>query len=186
MAKALAALGDTADAIDYYGRAIERFPDPAFAAALGDLYHLQGREKEAAAQFQLVTAIARLNKANGQLYNRQLALFDADHDRELVEGYTNAASEYAVRRDIFGADALAWTALKAGKLRQAQAAIKQALRLGTQDAMLYYHAGMIAGAAGLNTASHAYLARAIDLSPRFDPVQAPLAKRALVELTRDE
>jgi tetratricopeptide (TPR) repeat protein len=186
MAKALAALGDTAGAIDYYRRAIERFPDPAFAAALGDLYHLQGREKEAAAQFQLVTAIARLNKANGQLYNRQLALFDADHDREPVEGYTNAASEYAVRRDIFGADALAWTALKASKLRQAQAAIKQALQLGTQDAMLYYHAGMIAGAAGHNAASRAYLARAIDLSPRFDPVQAPLAKRALVELTRDE
>jgi tetratricopeptide (TPR) repeat protein len=186
MAKALAALGDTAGAVDYYGRAIERFPDPAFAAALGDLYHLEGREKEAATQYQIVTAIARLNKANGQLYNRQLALFDADHDREPDDGYANAAREYALRRDIYGADALAWSALKANQLPQAQAAIKQALRLGTQDPMLYYHAGMIAGAAGHNAASRAYLARAIDLSPRFDPVQAPLAKRALVELTRDE
>ena len=91
-----------------------------------------------------------------------------------------------MRRDIFGADALAWTALKASKLRQAQAAIKQALRLGTQDAMLYYHAGMRAGAAGHNAASRAYLARAIELSPRFYPLQAPLAKRALEGLTRNE
>lgn len=186
MAKVLAALGDTAGAVVFYGHAIERFPDPAFAAALGDLYHLQGRENEAAAQFQLVFAIARLSKANGQLYSRQLALFDADHDREPLEGYSNAASEYAVRRDIFGADALAWTALKAGKLAQAQTAIKQALRLGTRDAMLFYHAGMIARAAGHNAAGRAYLARAIALSPRFDPVQAPLAKRTLVELTPDE
>jgi tetratricopeptide (TPR) repeat protein len=186
MAKALAALGDAAGAIDYYGRAIERFPDPAFAATLGDLYHMQGREKEAAAQFQLVAAIARLNRVNGQLYSRQLALFDADHDREPAEGYANAAREYAVRRDIYGADALAWTALKAGNLARAQTAIKQALRLGTEDPMLYYHAGMIAGAAGHNGASRAYLARAIDLSPRFDPLQAPLAKRTLAELTRNE
>ena len=186
MAKALAALGDTAGAIDYYGRAIERFPDPAFAAALGDLYHLQRREKDAAAQYQIVTAIARLNQANGQLYNRQLALFDADHDREPAEGYSNATREYAVRRDIYGADALAWTALKAGKLAQARMAIKQALRMGTQDAILYYHAGMIAAAVGDHGASRAYLDRAIDLSPHFDPLQAPLAKRALGELSRHD
>jgi pentatricopeptide repeat protein len=186
MAKALAALGDSAGAIEYYKRAIERFPDPAFAAALGDLYRLQGRERDAAAQYQIVTAIARLNAANGQLYNRQLALFDADHDREAAEGFANAAQEYVMRRDIYGADALAWTALKARKLAQAQTAIKQALRLGTEDPILYYHAGVIAGAVGDYGASRAYLARALDLSPHFDPLQAPLAKRALVELTRDE
>jgi tetratricopeptide (TPR) repeat protein len=186
MAKALAARGDTAGAVEYYRRAIERFPDPAFAAALGDLYQLQGRANEAAAQYQFVRAIARLNQANGQRYNRQLALFDADHDREALEGYANAAREYAVRRDIYGADALAWAALKAGKLAEAQTAIKQALRLGTHDATLYYHAGMVARAAGDMDASRAYLAHAVDLNPRFDPLQAPRARRALVELSGDE
>jgi len=52
--------------------------------------------------------------------------------------------------------------------------------------MLYYHAGMIAVAAGHNAAGRAYLARAIDLGPRFDPLQAPLAKRALEKLNRNE
>ncbi len=186
MAKVLAARGETAEAIDYYRRAIERFPDPAFAAALGDLYHLQGRENEAASQYQIVRAIARLNQVNGQLYNRQLALFDADHDSETQEGYLNAAREYAVRKDLYGADALAWTALKAGKVAQAQEASKQALRLGTQDAILYYHAGMLARAAGDTAKSHAYLSHALELNPRFDPLQAPLARRALGESTRGE
>ena len=186
MAKALAAQGDTAGAMESYRRAFERFPDPAFAAALGDLYHLQGREQDAQAQYRIVTAIARLNKANGQLHNRQLALFNADHDRAAAEGYVAAAAEYAVRRDIYGADALAWAALKAGKLAQAQTAIKQAMQQGTRDAALYYHAGMIARAAGDKNGSRAYLARAIGLNPRFDPLQAPLAKRALAELSRGE
>lgn len=186
MGKALAARGDTAGAVDYYRRAIERFPDPAFAAALGDLYYVQGRAKEADAQYRIVTSIARLNKANGQPYNRQLALFNADHDRDLAEGYANAAAEYAVRKDIYGADALAWTALKAGKLAEAKAASEQALKEGTRDAQLYYHAGMIARAAGEKSASRALLARAIKLNPHFDPLQAPLAKRALAEKARDE
>ena len=37
----------------------------------------------------------------------------------------------------------AWTALRAGKIDEARAASKEALRLGTADARLLYHAGMI-------------------------------------------
>ena len=77
---------------------------------------------------------ATLNDFNGTLYNRQLALFYADHDLKPNEAYANAAKEYTVRRDIYGADALAWAALKAGKLDEAQAAIKDAMRLNTDDA----------------------------------------------------
>jgi len=84
-----------------------------------------------------------------------------------------------VRRDIYGADAVAWTALKAGKLAEAQAAIKEALRLGTQDAKLFYHAGMIARAAGNRASARAYLQQALRLNPQFDPLQALIAKKAL-------
>ena len=41
-------------------------------------------------------------------------------------------------------DCLAWTALKAGRFTEAQVAIEEALRLGTRDAKLFYHAGQIA------------------------------------------
>ena len=178
--KVKAAGGDRSGAIDYYKRAIERFPDLAWLAALGDLYRLTERHAEAAAQYKIVTDIGRLNKTNGQLYSRQLALFYADHDREPAEASANAVREYAAgRRDIYGADALAWTALKSDKLTQARTAIKEALRLGTLDAMLFYHAGMIARAAGDNAEARRYLTHALALNPQFDPLQASLARRAL-------
>ena len=174
-----AARGDLQGAIEQYERAIRRLPDPAFVAALGDLYKLAGRDKDAAAQYALVEQIGHLSAVNGALYNRQLALFYADHDMKAEEAYANATREYEVRRDIYGADALAWTALKAGRVNEAQAAIKDALRLGTQDARLFYHAGMIARAAGDGASSRKYLQRALTLNPQFDLLQAEIARKAL-------
>ncbi len=78
--------------------------------------------------------------------------------------------------DIYGADALGWTALKAGKLNEAQAAIKDALRLNTEDARLFYHAGMISNAAGDKSAARDFLLRAVALNPHFDLLQALVIK----------
>ncbi len=181
LGRALAARGDTPGAIEQYERAVRRLPDPTFVAALGDLYKLVGREKEAATQYELVERIGHLSAINGALYNRQLALFYADHDLKAEEAYASAAREYEVRRDIYGADALAWTALKAGKVTEAQAGIKEAMRLGTRDAKLFYHAGMIARAAGDQASARKYLKLALKLNPQFDPLQASTAKRALEE-----
>ena len=170
-----------AGAIEQYERAIRLLPDPSFVAALGDLYAVTGRANDAAGQFALVDAIAKLSEASGNLYNRQQALFHADHDFKPEEAYANALPEYAVRKDIYGADAVAWTALKAGKLSQAQAVMNEALRLGTQDARLLYHAGMIARARGDAASARDYLQRALKLNPQFDPLQATIAAKALAE-----
>ena len=174
-----AAQGDLAGAIERYEQAVRIIPDPQFVAALGDLYKLSARDKDAASQYSLVEKIGRLNELNGALYNRQLALFYSDHDLKPEEGYANALREYGVRRDIYGADALAWTALKAGRITEAQSAIKEALLLGTKDARLFYHAGMIAQAAGDKSGARDYLKRALALNPQFDPLQAPIARKAL-------
>ncbi|MDQ2920714.1 MAG: tetratricopeptide repeat protein [Acidobacteriota bacterium] len=176
-----AALGDRADAIEQYEHAVRIVPDPQFVAMLGDLYKLAGRDKDAASRYSLVEKIARLSELNGALYNRQVAVFYADHDLKPEEGYAKALREYGVRRDIYGADAVAWTALKAGKIAEAQSAIAEALRLGTKDARLFYHAGMIARAAGEKSAARDYLKRALALNPQFDPLQAPIARKALEE-----
>ncbi|HWP44448.1 MAG TPA: tetratricopeptide repeat protein [Blastocatellia bacterium] len=181
LGRALAAQGDLAGAIEQYERAVRILPDPAFVAALGDLYRLAGRDREADAQHALVEQIARVGQLNGALYNRQIALFYADHDIKAEEAYAQAKKEYETRRDIYGADALAWTALKSGRTAEARSAINEAMRLGTRDARLYYHAGMIARAAGDNGAAREYLSRALSLSPEFDPLQSRIAKRALEE-----
>ncbi|HYX42154.1 MAG TPA: tetratricopeptide repeat protein, partial [Pyrinomonadaceae bacterium] len=176
-----AARDDLPAAIVQYEQVTKRLPDPIYVAALGDLYKLAGREREAQAQYTLVEQIARLSALNGQLYNRQLALFYADHDLKPDDAYALATREYEARRDIYGADAVAWTALKAGKLMEAQAAIKEALRLGTRDAKLLYHAGLIARAAGDQTMAHDYLKRALALNPQFEPLQVAFAQQALAE-----
>ena len=44
-----AARGDMSGAIEQYECVTRALPDPVFVAALGDLYHLTGREKNAAA-----------------------------------------------------------------------------------------------------------------------------------------
>jgi tetratricopeptide (TPR) repeat protein len=174
-----AALGDFNGAIDNLERAVRILPDPAFVATLGDFYQLSGREKEAQAQYALVEQIAKLGKASDVLYSRQVAIFYADHDRNAEEAYIQARLEYEKRRDIYGSDALAWTALKAGKIAEAQNAIKEALRLGTRDARLFYHAGMIAKAAGDNPAAADYLRRALAINPQFDALQSLNAKKTL-------
>ncbi|MGH9768040.1 MAG: tetratricopeptide repeat protein [Blastocatellia bacterium] len=181
LGRANAARGDVHGAIENYERAVRILPDHVFVAALGDLYEIAGRAREAEAQFALCEQMAKISAASGQLYNRQLALFYADHDLKSEEAYQLAKREYELRRDIFGADTLAWTALKAGKIDEAGKMIKEALRLGTQDARLFYHAGMIARAAGDKAMARDYLRRALKLNPQFDPRQAQVAKQALAE-----
>jgi tetratricopeptide (TPR) repeat protein len=183
LGRARAARGDLAGAIEQYEQAVRVLPDPTFIATLGDLYQLAGRDKEAAAQHELVEKIAGLGAAKGALYDRQLALFYADHDIKAEQAYAIAAKEYAARPDIYGADALAWTALKAGKLDEAREKIKEALRLGSRDARLFYHAGMIARAAGDVGAAREQLRRALELSPQFDPLQSVTARKVLAELS---
>src|SRR5262249_4984638 len=165
LGRALAAKGDLNGAIEHYERAVRILPDPVSVAALGDLLQTAGRTKEAEAQYALCEQTAKIGTAGGQLYNRQIALFYADHDLRPGEAYQLAKREYETRRDVYGADALAWAALKAGKIDEARQAVKEALRLGTQDAKLFYHAGMVARAAGDRATAQEYLRRALRLNP---------------------
>jgi tetratricopeptide (TPR) repeat protein len=182
LGKVRAARGDLDEGIKFYQQAVNIVPDPSFVAALGDLYKAAGRDKDAFAQYALVEQIGHLSALSGVLYNRQLALFYADHDIKVEEGYQNAAREYAQRKDVYGADAVAWTALKSGRLAEAQQVMKEALKLGTRDARLFYHAGMIARAGGDDRAAREYLGDALKLNSSFDPLQSPIAKKTLDDL----
>ena len=177
-----AAQGDLPGAIEQYEKVVKILPDPNFVAALGDLYQLAGRGTDAENQYALVENIGHLSALSGVLYNRQLALFYADHGLKSEEAYQNAAKEYEVRRDIYGADAVAWTSLKAGKIQEAQVAMKEALKLGTKDAKLFYHAGLIENAAGNKTEAKRLLSLSLKTSPVFDPLQSNAAKAALEAL----
>ena len=128
--------------------------------------------------------IGRLTALNQTLYNRELALFEADHDRNLPEALALAERELEVRQDIYTYDVLAWVRYKNGKFRDARDAMKKALQLGTRDARLFFHAGLIYHGMDDDEKARQYLQNALQLNPHFHPLQAEVARQMLATLTR--
>jgi tetratricopeptide (TPR) repeat protein len=180
-ARARYAAGDTDNAIIFYKRAVERVPLPEYIAPLGDLYAKLGRADEAKEQYDLVEFVEKMG-ADGGTYSLQLALFWADHDVRLDEALAAAERERAARNDIYTSDVLAWCLYKKGRFEEAKTAIDQALRLGTRDSRLLYHAGMIALSTGDNQKGADYLKQALAINPSFDILQAEVAKEKLNSL----
>ena len=182
MGQIRAAQGRFAEAIGYYRQAVEIIPYPLYVGALGDVYAASGDRAGAEKQYALVEYIGRLSAINQQVYNRELATFYADHDRKPVEALALARKELEVRRDVYTADALAWVLLKNGAAGEAQAAMEEALRMGTQDAMMEYHAGMIAAARGDAGKEKMHLERALAINRHFHVLFAPRAESLLAGL----
>ena len=171
-----------AEAIELYRKALAVIPMPEYAAALGDLYAKSGRPEEARRQYDLVEYIGRLNTLNRVLYNRELAYFYADHDIKPKEGLELARRELEYRRDIYAYDVLAWNLYRNDKTEQARDAIVEALKLGTKDPKLFFHAGMIYDRLGEREKAREYLSRALAGNPRFHIFFADEAVRALATM----
>ncbi|MBA4182929.1 MAG: hypothetical protein H0X49_02820, partial [Acidobacteria bacterium] len=182
-ARARLAAGDADSAIKFYKQAQERVPLPEFAIALGDLYAQRGLSEEAKRQYDLVEFIEQAGTTESRAYSRNIALFWADHDIKLDEALTIAKREREVRSDIFTSDTLAWCLFKKGQLTEAKTAMDEALRLGTQDARLFYHAGMIEQALGNRRNAIKHLQLALKINPSFDILQAEVARQTLRAIT---
>ncbi len=175
-----------AKAINLYRRSVAIVPAPDTVAALGDIYRKVGRFREAEEQYDLVEYIGYLNTLNRVLYNRELAYFYADHDIKLKESLDLAKKELEVRRDIYGYDVLAWALYKNGKPQEALAVITEALKLGTKDARLFFHAGMIYRALGNDEKAKEYLSRTLATNPYFHIFQADVARAMLREIEQKD
>ena len=97
-----------------------------------------------------------------------------------------ARADLAVRGDVYAHDTLAWALLAAGEVEEAEAEMRRALAVGTQDALLGFHAGMIAAAAGRTADAIALLEAALERNPGFDLVGADRARTTLVELRGED
>jgi len=182
LAKVRAVKDDYDDAASLYSRVVARYPAPEYVAALGDVYHAAGRDAEAARQYGLVDAIDRLYKANGVNTDLQMALYFADHDVNLEEALRQARDVYAQRPSIQAADAFAWALYKSGRYQEALDYSDQALRLGTQDASMFFHGGMIHYRLGQYQEARSYLQKAVAINPRFSVLFSQTAADTLHEL----
>ncbi|BDI28065.1 hypothetical protein CCAX7_001160 [Capsulimonas corticalis] len=171
--------GDNKEAIDWGKRSSAIVPTPEILALLGDAYTASGDTRQANLQYAMVDAAGRIARSQGGVYDRQRAIYCADHHVHLPEAVRIARHELTIRHDVYAYDTLAWTSYQAGDLPTASSAMSKALAWRTQDSLLEYHAGMIAKALGDSAGARAHLAKALALNPYWNPFAPKLARATL-------
>lgn len=180
-ARARIAAGDLQAAVDIYRCEQGKGASADTSQALGDLYKLLGQEDAAREEFKKFEILERENAALERSWRHMLNYW-LDHDQNLQEALTFAAREYETRKDIFTCDSLAWALFKNGRLGEAEKLINEALRTGTKDARINYHAGVVYKSLNMRDKAVRHLRLGASLNSSFDPVQAQSARRMLQEL----
>jgi tetratricopeptide (TPR) repeat protein len=169
LARVAAARGDLRGAAALLEPAVRRLPLPTTVALLGDVHGRLGEWQLAARQYRLVRAIEALNRANGVAVDLELARFEADHARD-----PGARPERAValarralreRPTVYAEDTLAWALRQAGRAREGLPHARAAVRLGTRDALLWYHLAQVEADLGMVGPARHDLARAFAITP---------------------
>src|SRR4051794_8266620 len=177
LAQVEAARGQLGTAIARLRRAVTKLPLPQYVIQLGETQLAAGRRGDARATFALVGAEQRLLQANGVNTDVDLALFEAGHG-DAARSVVLARRAWAEAPSVRSADALTWALTRDGRAREALPWAQRALRLGSRDPLVLFHAGMAARGAGKPGLARARFARALAANPRFSPLYAPVARRA--------
>ncbi len=169
LARVAIARGDLPRAARLLEPVATRLPLPATVALLGDVRAGLGRADDAARQYRLVRAIATLERANGVAVDLELARFEASHGRDPggdpASAVGLARGALRQRPTMYGEDTLAWALRQAGRSSEALAHARAAVRLGTRDAMLWYHLAAIETDLGLRVPARQHLGRAFEINP---------------------
>ena len=176
LAQVEAARGRLRTAITLEQRAVDGVPLPQFVAALSDLQRTAGDERAARHQYATIRVIQRLLVANGVKTDLETALFDVDHTIGLRHALAVARRAHAERPSIDGDDVLAWALARNGRCAEALSWSKRSLRLGTQDALKFFHRGAIERCLGRAGAARTWFTRALELNPHFSLLWAPVAR----------
>jgi tetratricopeptide (TPR) repeat protein len=173
--RVLASRGDLRSAVTF----LEKGNSMEAAILLLEAYTRLGDAKNARRYSDKVQS----KEALGEHFDEhRLAHYWADNGVNLDEALEIAQADYAVQKDIYASDTLAWCLYKKGRLAEAKKMITKAMRLGTRDAKLFYHAGMIERALGNRPAAKRYLDKALRINPMFDLRQADIAREILKKL----
>jgi tetratricopeptide (TPR) repeat protein len=144
LAKLKLARGDRVAAREDFLAQFKRTATLDLAARIGDLYKAEGDDGQAEHYYQIAEELAGPSIAQTE---PAFAMFLAERDRKLPEALRLAESVSAIRHDIFTDDALGWALYKAGRIPEACAAAKRALRTGTGDPRIRQHAAASCGRA---------------------------------------
>jgi tetratricopeptide (TPR) repeat protein len=164
MARLSAARGNNREAIDWGDRAIAAQLDPGTLGVVGDAWAALG---DSARSNEYYRAMEVAVSAQPGPYHRAWSLNLLDRGLRVDEVVRKALDELAQRHDVYGCDLAAWALHRAGRDREAAPVMRRALRLGTPDALLWFHQGVIARALGENALARTSLDSALALNPLF-------------------
>jgi tetratricopeptide (TPR) repeat protein len=122
---------------------------------------------------------------HGHRLDRQYAMFCADHGRDLDGAYASCLRDLQERQDVYGFDTLAWVCLKRGQLDEATKAEERAMKTGSHDPKLWFHAAAICEAKRDAKGAKSFLAKSMQYGLHPDPIQAPIAQRISLLVTSD-
>jgi len=167
LAELRGAQGKINEAAAIYQRVIERTHRPEFEQALGDLFASAGRTEEAKAwHARALAGYLKSVEGGNAHYLHHLSGYYADSEENPDEAVRWARKDMELRHSVYAYDALAWALYKHGDIDESVDATRKALSLGTKDAHLLYHAGLILSRAGKWEEGSAYLRQSVAVNPR--------------------
>jgi len=167
--RVLLSQGKSDEAVEPLHQAAAISPLPEYFWILAEALRANGNAAEAD------QAAAQLVATGPSADPRTTAIFVASSGQNAPLALQLASAELASRQDIFTHDAMAWAQFANGDIEGARASSRLALAEGTQDARLFYHAGVIAAAAGANAEALEFFNKAHP----FEQMLFPSERKAL-------
>lgn len=181
LGKVRGAQGRFVEAIALYEQVIATHPDFDHLGELADVCDKAGQTERAESYRR--RALAGADPASlPEWERRHLVLFYCNNDIRLAEALALAHRDLQERQDIHSNETLAWALYKNGRAAEAADAMKQAMKLGTQDAEMFYHAGLIEQALGNTEAARERLQKALRINPYFSFAGSDYARQVLREI----
>ncbi|MGH3019637.1 MAG: tetratricopeptide repeat protein [Gaiellaceae bacterium] len=167
--------GRADEAARLYRQALAARQLPEFAVGLGNALARDGREVAADRAYRQAEKLEDLFAANGGRNDLETALFELDHDRDLVDALARARAGRDLRPSVEGEHVLAWALFKNGRCGEARAHSVRALRLGTKDWGAMLHRSLIESCLGNGRAARLWRVRAVAANPYALAAFGPLA-----------
>lgn len=167
LAHAQFALGDLASATATLEKAAASLAPPVLAM-LGDAYQLRGESDKAQNLWRQTEEIMQEEaKVAKVAHAREVAMFYADHDRNLAQALQLSEIDLAQRSDPLAWDCHAWASFKNQQIEPARESIRKALKRTSGDCNVLYHAAVIEKSAGDLDAAREYVDRIQAINPNF-------------------
>ena len=134
-----------------------------------------------------------LDQTRGHTHDRMFSVYLADRNEMLALAQHAATHDLVNRKDIFAYDTYAWSTYRLAqsvavgsnnqyRLIESKQCIDKALALGTKNATIYFHAGMIELALDHKSIAKSHFQDALRINPSFNPAQADQARKEISKL----